>query len=74
MHVPVDLLDTVVYYLDPFNYLIGGLLVFPLWDAKVECVEEEYGVFDPPSGSTCGTYMEAFLSQPNTGYLANPVS
>ncbi|KAK8853503.1 hypothetical protein IAR55_004210 [Kwoniella newhampshirensis] len=61
-----------LYYLDPFNYLIGGLLVFPIWDVQVQCKEEEYGIFNPPSGQTCGAYMQTFLSQPNTGYLNNP--
>ncbi|WWD19932.1 hypothetical protein CI109_104404 [Kwoniella shandongensis] len=61
-----------LYYLDPFNYLIGGLLVFPLWDVQVTCKEEEFGIFNPPSGQTCGAYMQTFLSQPNTGYINNP--
>lgn len=51
---------------------MGGLLVFPLWDVTVECAEEEFGVFDPAPGQTCGAYMADFLAQPNTGYINNP--
>jgi ABC-type multidrug transport system permease subunit len=50
---------------------MGGLLVFPIWDVTVQCKESEFGVFDPPSGETCGNYMAEFLSQ-NTGYINNP--
>jgi len=60
-----------LYYLDPFNYLLGGLLVFPIWDVQVECKESEYGVFDPPNGQTCGAYMADFLAA-QTGYINNP--
>jgi ATP-binding cassette subfamily G (WHITE) protein 2 (SNQ2) len=62
-----------LYYLDPFRYLLGGLLSFAIWNVDVKCSDEEFGKFDPPSGQTCGQYMEGFLSQA-TGYLDNPVS
>lgn len=48
-------------------------MTFTIWDVKVECSEEEYGIFDPPSGSTCGDYMSGFLNEA-TGYLRDPVS
>ena len=67
------LLGYWMYYLDPFTYLMGALLVFPLWDVQVQCKPEEYGVFDPPSGQTCGQYLDEFLSYA-TGYVNNPVS
>jgi ABC-type multidrug transport system permease subunit len=62
-----------MYYLDPFTYLLGALLVFPIWDVQVQCKPEEYGLFDPPSGQTCGQYLDEFLTYA-TGYLNNPVS
>jgi ABC-type multidrug transport system permease subunit len=46
--------------------------VFPIWNVQVQCTEEEYGVFDPPAGQTCGAYMQDFLTA-QTGYLNNPV-
>jgi ATP-binding cassette subfamily G (WHITE) protein 2 (SNQ2) len=63
----------LVYYLDPFKYLLGALLSFTTWHAEVVCTDDEYGYFDPPDGATCGAYMTGFLEQA-TGYLDNPVS
>jgi ABC-type multidrug transport system permease subunit len=60
-----------LYYLNPFNYLIGGLVVPIVWDVDVQCNDQEYAIFDPPSGQTCGAYMEEFLST-NPGYLNDP--
>ncbi|WWC57723.1 uncharacterized protein I303_100257 [Kwoniella dejecticola CBS 10117] len=60
-----------IYYLNPFNYLIGGLVSRIMWDVDVQCAEEEYGIFNPPDGETCQAYMTEFLSQ-NPGYLNNP--
>ncbi|KAJ9214471.1 hypothetical protein DTO166G4_3875 [Paecilomyces variotii] len=57
-----------LYYLDPFNYLVGGLLGEVLWDIKVECKPEELVHFQSPPGQTCGEYMASFLSE-QTGYL-----
>ena len=59
-----------LYYLDPFNYLVGGLFGTVIWDVKVECAASEYTVFDPPAGETCATYMSSFLDS-NAGYVAN---
>lgn len=60
-----------MYYLDPFTYLMKGLITFPVWDVGVRCLPAEYGYFDPPSGQTCGQYMAEFLKTA-TGYLDNP--
>ncbi|KAL3481383.1 ABC-2 type transporter-domain-containing protein [Aspergillus californicus] len=57
-----------MYYLDPFTYLVGGLLTDVLWDVKVECLDSEYLHFEPPSGQTCGQYMADFLAE-QPGYL-----
>ncbi|OCF60041.1 ABC transporter [Kwoniella mangroviensis CBS 10435] len=62
-----------IYYLNPFNYLIGGLVSRIMWDVGVQCAEQEFGLFDPPSGQTCSAYMQDFLSQ-NPGYIDNPDS
>ncbi|KAJ5537442.1 hypothetical protein N7513_010628 [Penicillium frequentans] len=57
-----------LYYLDPFTYLVGGLLGEVLWDVKVQCEPSEYITFSAPSAQTCGEYMADFLlSEP--GYL-----
>lgn len=59
-----------IYYLDPFTYLVGGLLGEVLWEVKVKCEPSEWITFDAPSGQTCGEYMHDFLTS-NTGYLQN---
>lgn len=60
-----------LYWLDPFTYFMQGLITFPIWDTKVECRPHEYGYFDPPSGQTCGQYLQTFMSYAS-GYLNNP--
>jgi ABC-type multidrug transport system permease subunit len=55
-----------IYYLDPFNYLMGALLVFTDFDWDVQCTENELAVFDPPSGQTCGEYLAAWLGGPGS--------
>ncbi|CAK7222792.1 hypothetical protein SEUCBS140593_005023 [Sporothrix eucalyptigena] len=59
-----------LYYLDPFNYLVGGLFGTVIYDVQVECAASEYVTFDPPAGQTCGAYMADFLAS-NAGYIAN---
>ncbi|KAJ5163927.1 uncharacterized protein N7500_005757 [Penicillium coprophilum] len=59
-----------IYYLDPFNYLVGGLFGEVVWDIKVECEPSEFVQFSAPSGQTCGQYMTDFLAA-QTGYLAD---
>ncbi|PHH82757.1 hypothetical protein CDD82_4922 [Ophiocordyceps australis] len=46
-----------IYYLNPFNYLMGSMLVFGLWGSDVRCSERELAVFDPPNGSTCAHHL-----------------
>jgi ABC-type multidrug transport system permease subunit/ABC-type multidrug transport system ATPase subunit len=60
-----------IYYLNPFNYLMGSLLVFSLWGSNVQCTEGEFAVFNPPNGQTCGEYMSSYLARA-PGQLANP--
>jgi ATP-binding cassette subfamily G (WHITE) protein 2 (SNQ2) len=63
-----------IYYLDPFTYLVGGLLGGVLWDVKVECAASELVHFSVSSlNQTCGEYMADFLAT-QTGYLVDPRS
>lgn len=57
-----------MYYLDPFTYLVGGLLGEVLWDVKVQCEPSEWVNFSTPPGQTCGEYMADFLAE-QAGYL-----
>ncbi|KAF2760458.1 hypothetical protein EJ05DRAFT_450171 [Pseudovirgaria hyperparasitica] len=50
-----------LYYLDPFNYLMGAMLVFTTWGVDVQCRENEYAIFDPPQNQTCGDYLSEYL-------------
>jgi ATP-binding cassette subfamily G (WHITE) protein 2 (SNQ2) len=51
-----------IYYLNPFNYLMGSLLTFTVFDAEVNCTDREFAIFDPPSGQTCASYLADFLA------------
>ncbi|RMZ87573.1 hypothetical protein DV736_g5212, partial [Chaetothyriales sp. CBS 134916] len=51
-----------MYYLNPFTYLMGSLMVFPLFQRPVECKEHEFSVFDPPANQSCGGYLAEYLS------------
>ncbi|PYI03052.1 ATP-binding cassette transporter [Aspergillus sclerotiicarbonarius CBS 121057] len=63
--VPYTQLDVFwkywLYYLNPFNYVVAGMLTFDMWDAKVTCNENEFAVFDPTNG-TCGDYLKDYMS------------
>ncbi|KAK2768713.1 hypothetical protein FQN54_000569 [Arachnomyces sp. PD_36] len=62
-----------LYYLNPFNYLMGSLLVFNLWDQKIECSDREFAIFDPPNGSTCVEYLSSYMQGMGLGAnLVNP--
>ncbi|KAH6717959.1 atrB, ABC transporter [Leptodontidium sp. MPI-SDFR-AT-0119] len=50
-----------IYYLNPFNYLMGSLLVFTSFDAPIHCAEPEFARFDPPSGQTCQQYLTDYM-------------
>ncbi|CAI9628867.1 abc transporter [Alternaria burnsii] len=62
-----------IYYLNPFNYLMGALLVFADWEWDVNCSESEFAMFDPPSGQTCSDYLQAWMAGPGSRTnLVNP--
>lgn len=62
-----------MYYLNPFNYLMGALLVFVDFDWQIECNESEFAIFDPPSNQTCGQYLAAWTNGPGSrNNLTNP--
>jgi ABC-type multidrug transport system permease subunit len=59
-----------LYYINPFNYLIGALLVFTTWETPVSCSTSELAIFDPPSLQTCLEYLSPYLQSGN-GAAAN---
>lgn len=64
-----------IYYLNPFTYLMGAMLTFTTWAREINCREHEFAVFDPPNGSTCGQYLDAYLEGIGSGAsLSNPLA
>ncbi|GAM42293.1 ABC transporter [Talaromyces pinophilus] len=63
-----------LYWINPFNYLIGSLLVFTTFDLQVQCKDSELAVFNPPDNQTCGQYLAAYLQNPlgSGSNLLNP--
>ncbi|KAL4990726.1 ABC-2 type transporter-domain-containing protein [Aspergillus falconensis] len=50
-----------IYWLNPFNYLMGSLLTFTVFDVDIKCRNSEFATFDPPNGSTCMDYLSTYL-------------
>lgn len=59
-----------MYRLSPYTYLIEGLLGQAIGGQQVSCSPVEFVSITPPSGMTCGEYMNPFISVAG-GYLTN---
>ncbi|KAK1966033.1 hypothetical protein LY78DRAFT_670024 [Colletotrichum sublineola] len=55
-----------MYYLNPFTYLMGRMLVFAIWGTKINCHDSEIALFDPPNGTT-GPHSESLLNHGLSG-------
>lgn len=60
-----------LYWLDPYHYLVEGLVTTQLYNVTVVCAPLEFNIIQPPAGLTCFQYMDAFL-QRATGFINNP--
>ncbi|RDB27068.1 Brefeldin A resistance protein [Hypsizygus marmoreus] len=60
-----------MYHVSPFTYLIEGLLGQALGRQSITCSSVELVNLNPPSGQTCGAYLETFISS-RGGYLTDP--
>lgn len=60
-----------MYRVSPFTYWIGGIVGTELHGRDITCSDTEFSVFNPPQGTTCGEYLQPFLSQA-PGALENP--
>lgn len=60
-----------MYRVSPFTYWIGGIVATELHERPVTCASSETSIFNPPSGQTCGEYLQPFLQQA-PGQLQNP--
>ncbi|KAJ6023752.1 hypothetical protein N7540_004549 [Penicillium herquei] len=60
------------YYLNPFNYVVGGMLTFGIWNSNVRCKSDEFAYFDPPNG-TCKEYLAEYIAGAGSAInLINP--
>lgn len=51
-----------LYYLNPFNYLMGSMLTFTIFDRPVNCAPHEFAIFDPPAGQSCQEYLANYMT------------
>jgi len=61
-----------MYRVSPFTYLLDGMLSTGVANAPAYCSSVEISTFNPPSGQTCGQYMQEFLTRRGTGAILNP--
>lgn len=59
------------YRINPFTYLVEGLLGVGLAKIPVTCSEAELLQFEPAGNTTCGEYMSPFIAAAG-GTLLNP--
>ena len=57
-----------MYRVSPFTYLVDGMISTGVANQEVHCADNEYLTFSPPSGQTCGAYMQPYIAQAG-GYL-----
>ncbi|PNP43003.1 hypothetical protein THARTR1_11156 [Trichoderma harzianum] len=50
-----------LYWMNPFNYVVSGMLTFGIWGSRVSCKEEEFAIFDPANG-TCAEYLRDYIA------------
>jgi len=60
-----------MYWLDPYHYVIEGLVTVQLHDLEVRCASDEFSIFNVPVGQTCLQYAAEFMKTA-TGYINNP--
>lgn len=63
-----------MYRVSPMTYIVNGIAAAAVGGRPVNCAEDELSVFQPPSGMTCGQYMQPYLEAagPSAGNLSNP--
>lgn len=59
-----------MYRCNPFTYMIQGMLSAGLANNDIRCADRELVRFAPPSGQTCGQYMQTFIENAG-GYLVD---
>ncbi|KAI1408621.1 ABC-2 type transporter-domain-containing protein [Hypoxylon sp. FL1857] len=49
-----------MYRVSPFSYLVSAMLSVAVANTHVECANNEYVHFDPPSGMNCSQYLDPY--------------
>ncbi|GAA5815227.1 hypothetical protein MFLAVUS_008733 [Mucor flavus] len=60
-----------MYWLDPYHYVIEGLVVNVMDSVEVSCEKEGYIQIPAPPGVTCSEYMADFFTSGGPGYIGN---
>ena len=63
-----------MYYLNPSQWWISGVLSTTLPGVEVQCAASEAAYFNPPSGQTCADWAGGFVKEVGMGYLLNPTA
>jgi hypothetical protein len=61
-----------MYYVSPFTYLTSSMLSVGVANTKATCLDYEFLKFSPPSGQTCGQYLQNYITRVGSGYVDNP--
>jgi len=56
-----NLIFIFLYYLNPFTFVLGGMLTFTLFDKPVVCAPFEKAIFDTPGNITCKEYLADYM-------------
>ncbi|GAA5846326.1 hypothetical protein JCM5353_001490 [Sporobolomyces roseus] len=62
-----------LYRLDPFTYIIDGMVTNELHNLPIVCNDREFRIFSPPGGQTCADWAGPYISAIG-GYLNNPTA
>ncbi|PVH93264.1 hypothetical protein DM02DRAFT_241565 [Periconia macrospinosa] len=62
-----------LYWINPFTYLLGGLVTAVIEDQPVVCKEDDLYILSPPSNQTCGSYLSSWADSAKVQIL-NPSS
>ncbi|GAA5811509.1 hypothetical protein MFLAVUS_004946 [Mucor flavus] len=63
-----------MYSLNPYHYIVEGLITNALDGVKVICGESDFIKIKAPVGQNCGDYMTEFFADGGLGYIGNPNS
>lgn len=60
-----------MYRVNPFTYVVEGLLSTSMANAQASCESNEFIKFTAPNNTTCGAYLKSYIDTAG-GYVNNP--